>query len=31
LALSRQIMIAHGGSISAARVPSGGATFSLIF
>jgi two-component system nitrogen regulation sensor histidine kinase NtrY len=31
LALSRQIMIAHGGSISAARVSSGGATFSLIF
>ena len=31
LALSRQIMIAHGGSISAARIPGGGAAFSLIF
>ena len=31
LALSRQIMIAHGGSISANRAPTGGALISLNF
>ena len=31
LALSRQIMIAHGGNISAGRAPAGGALITLIF
>ena len=31
LALSRQIMLAHGGTITFNNRPSGGATFTLIF
>ena len=31
LALSRQIMIAHGGNISAGRAPAGGALITLNF